>query len=129
MAEVESNLPAAAEEKKVLFPSSAEIKAAWERRVAEGISEEEEKEEQEDGDDLYFASQASCFRDDWNELYSRYFGRFEDTSELHCLLSDPIFQILDLGGSDFVSSRFCHSVWYILVRSRNPSEGLMFHLF
>nr|CAB3467412.1 unnamed protein product [Digitaria exilis] len=99
MAEVESNLPAAeeekrvplpcpaeikaawekrgaegaAEEKRLPFPSSAEIKAAWEKRVAEGASEEE-------GKDLYFASQASRFRDDWNKLYSRYYGRFEDTN-------------------------------------------------
>ncbi|KAF8660870.1 hypothetical protein HU200_057460 [Digitaria exilis] len=101
MAEVESNLPAAeeekrvplpcpaeikaawekrgaegaAEEKRLPFPSSAEIKAAWEKRVAEGASEEE-------GKDLYFASQASRFRDDWNKLYSRYYGRFEDTTKI-----------------------------------------------
>nr|CAB3457688.1 unnamed protein product [Digitaria exilis] len=98
MAEVESNLPAAAEEKRAPFPCPAGIKASWEKRVAEGASEEKrlpfpssaevkaawekrvaEGASEEEDDDLRFACQASCFRDDWNKLYSRYFGRFEDT--------------------------------------------------
>ncbi|KAF8759444.1 hypothetical protein HU200_010492 [Digitaria exilis] len=101
MAEVESNLPAAAEEKRAPFPCPAGIKASWEKRVAEGASEEKrlpfpssaevkaawekrvaEGASEEEDDDLRFACQASCFRDDWNKLYSRYFGRFEDTTKI-----------------------------------------------
>ena len=62
---VESNRSAAAEEER-----EAETKAA-----------EVDFEEEEGGDSLY-AAQTSRFRDTWISLYSRYFGHFEDTSEL-----------------------------------------------
>ena len=63
---VESNRSAAAEEER-----EAETKAA----------EVDFEEEGEGGDSLY-AAQTSRFRDTWISLYSRYFGHFEDTSEL-----------------------------------------------
>ena len=70
---VESNRSAAAEEER-----EAETKAA-----------EVDFEEEEGGDSLY-AAQTSRFRDTWISLYSRYFGHFEDTSELFFILLDPI---------------------------------------
>ncbi|TVU34822.1 hypothetical protein EJB05_16674, partial [Eragrostis curvula] len=39
----------------------------------------EDSSDEELGPDHIYAAQASCFRDTWNALYSRYFGHFEDT--------------------------------------------------
>jgi hypothetical protein len=51
----------------------------------EGIAEYSD----ELGPDSSLADEASCFRDTWNAMYSRYFGHFEDTSELFTLRSNP----------------------------------------
>lgn len=60
--------------KKKAMIWAAELKESWERMLAGEESEDDELDP--------YAVQAAQFRDTWNRMYSRYHGRFEDTTKI-----------------------------------------------
>ncbi|TVU34956.1 hypothetical protein EJB05_16815 [Eragrostis curvula] len=82
---------------KMVAKVDSEGESGFDKMVAKVDSEEEsgfgkmvaEDSSEELGPDHIFEAQASCFKETWEGLYSPYFGRFEDTSELSTLRSTP----------------------------------------